>query len=129
MREAPPWSERTFAPFGGLANVTAQHGYVVPELTRGRLQSRRTLPDDYDGPTFLPKQLRSFKSDAGGSARNEDNFVRQSHELSPGPIPRPAADASGQSLRLLISARRNRVMLFAQGIERGRLSTHDEYCD
>jgi hypothetical protein len=71
----------------GLADVTAQHGYVVPELTRRRLQSRRILPDDYDGRTFVPKQLCSFKSDAGSFARNEDNFVRQSHELRTGPIP------------------------------------------
>jgi hypothetical protein len=41
------------------------------------LQSGGILPDDYDGRTFLPKQLRSFKSEAGSTAGNEDDFVRQ----------------------------------------------------
>src|SRR5437016_697869 len=66
---------------GGLAHVAAQHGNAVPELTCDRLQPVRILPDDYNGRTFLPEQLRSFKSDAGSSAGNEDDFVRQFHDL------------------------------------------------
>src|SRR5437016_7516902 len=66
---------------GGLAHVAAQHGNAVPELTCDRLQPVRILPDDYNGRTFLPEQLRSFKSDAGSSASNEDDFVRQFHDL------------------------------------------------
>src|SRR4029078_7139466 len=65
---------------GGLAHVAAQHGNFVPELPCDRLQPVRILPDDYDGRTFLPEQLRSFKSDAGSSAGNEDGFVRQFHD-------------------------------------------------
>src|SRR2546426_590517 len=62
-------------------SVAAQHGNAVPELTCDRLQPVRILPDDYNGRTFLPEQLRSFKSDAGSSAGNEDDLVRQFHDL------------------------------------------------
>jgi len=64
-----------------VENQSSPSGLPVPELTCGRLQSGRILPDDYDGRTFLPKQLRSFKSHAGSSAGNEDDFVRQFHDL------------------------------------------------
>src|SRR6266545_1730717 len=66
---------------GGLAHVAAQYGNAVPELTCDRLQPVRILPDDYNGRTFFSEQLRSFKSDAGSSAGNEDDFVRQFHDL------------------------------------------------
>src|SRR3989454_588755 len=62
-------------------SVTVLRGDAVPELTCDRLQPVRILPDDYNGRTFLPEQLRSFKSDAGSSAGNEDDFVRQFHDL------------------------------------------------
>jgi hypothetical protein len=51
-------------------------------LTCDRLQPLGILPDDYDGRTFLPEQLRSFKSDAGSSTGNEDDFVRQFHDAT-----------------------------------------------
>jgi len=39
----------------------------------------RQFPDDRG--TFLPKQLCSFEADTGGSTGDEDDFVRQFHDL------------------------------------------------
>src|SRR6185312_7268940 len=64
---------------GGLAHVAAQHCNAVPELACGRLQPGWILPDDDDGSALLPKQLRRFESNARGSARDDDDFVRQFH--------------------------------------------------
>jgi hypothetical protein len=67
-----------------LAHIAAQQCNTVPKFTCCRLQPGRTLPDDDDGSAFLPEQLRSFQPDTRSSTGNEDDFVRQFHDLSPG---------------------------------------------
>src|SRR5439155_13782745 len=64
-----------------IAHIGAQRSDAISKFTCGRFQTVGILADDDHRCSFLLEQFCSFESNARRAAGNENDFVREPHDL------------------------------------------------